>query len=658
MKKNILKRIFIFVAILNCSMFYAQEYNYTFKNYDWNDKASSVEIPEKYKNEKEVILDRTIKIEIAVDGKNAIQYRLLHEKIYINSDDAIERNNKIYIPFGKDENVIANKARVLLKNGKVITLDKNDIKEETDEEKGVKYNYYAINGLEKGAVIEKFYILEEMPDLNGKTYKMQDEYPIANLNFELIYPEHLIFKTKNYNGLNEPTIDTKKFDKKSVLSISEKDIVALNDDEQYSNWDVKLKLFRYKLDGNTANGANNLYNFKEFATNLHERINPEFDKKQLKVIDDFCKSIPKSDDLQEQIWNIENKIKKTIAFGKYIEPKEFLSEVIASKQASEIDILKLYLAVFKNLKIENNVVFTSSRYKVPFDKDFESYENIDDILIYFPTIKKYLTPTEIEYRIPLIPVRLANNYGLFLKEKIYAGVSMGISEINFIDIPGTEITHDIMDITVDFTKDIENPAVTSRIAFGGYSGLNFQPIKDFASAEQYKTMLKSIAENYTVQTEYQSLTTENDGTEFIGKKPFVLNITFDGKDLIQKAGENYLFSVGQTIGRQMEFYQENKRVLPVEIDYPHYYTRKIKIILPKGATVKNLDKFIMDFKTDVDGKTEAAFNSKFTKENDEITIENTEFYNIINYPLSTFESYKAVINAAADFNKIVIIVTK
>jgi Domain of Unknown Function with PDB structure (DUF3857) len=658
MKKNILKRIFIFVAILNCSMFYAQEYNYTFKNYDWNDKASSVEIPEKYKNEKEVILDRTIKIEIAVDGKNAIQYRLLHEKIYINSDDAIERNNKIYIPFGKDENVIANKARVLLKNGKVITLDKNDIKEETDEEKGVKYNYYAINGLEKGAVIEKFYILEEMPDLNGKTYKMQDEYPIANLNFELIYPEHLIFKTKNYNGLNEPTIDTKKFDKKSVLSISEKDIVALNDDEQYSNWDVKLKLFRYKLDGNTANGANNLYNFKEFATNLHERINPEFDKKQLKVIDDFCKSIPKSDDLQEQIWNIENKIKKTIAFGKYIEPKEFLSEVIASKQASEIDILKLYLAVFKNLKIENNVVFTSSRYKVPFDKDFESYENIDDILIYFPTIKKYLTPTEIEYRIPLIPVRLANNYGLFLKEKIYAGVSMGISEINFIDIPGTEITHDIMDITVDFTKDIENPAVTSRIAFGGYSGLNFQPIKDFASAEQYKTMLKSIAENYTVQTEYQSLTTENDGTEFIGKKPFVLNITFDGKDLIQKAGENYLFSVGQTIGRQMEFYQENKRVLPVEIDYPHYYTRKIKILLPKGATVKNLDKFIMDFKTDVDGKTEAAFNSKFTKENDEITIENTEFYNIINYPLSTFESYKAVINAAADFNKIVIIVTK
>jgi hypothetical protein len=269
-----------------------------------------------------------------------------------------------------------------------------------------------------------------------------------------------------------------------------------------------------------------------------------------------------------------------------------------------------------------------------------------------------LTPTEIQYRIPLFPPTVANNNGLFIKEKTFSGVTVGIGEINFIEIPGSEVTHDVMNITVDFTQDIENPLITSNISFGGYSALNFQPIKDFASAEQYKTVLKSIAENYTVEAEYKSLTTENDGTDFIGKKPFVLNVTFDGKDLTKKAGENYLFSVGETIGKQMEFYQENKRTLPVEIDYPHLYTRKIKIVLPKGATVKNLDKFTMDFKTQINGKTEAAFESKYSKKGDEITIENTEFYHIINYPLSKFDEYKDVINAAADFNKIVIIVTK
>jgi hypothetical protein len=70
-----------------------------------------------------------------------------------------------------------------------------------------------------------------------------------------------------------------------------------------------------------------------------------------------------------------------------------------------------------------------------------------------------------------------NHNGLFLKEKLFAGVAMGISEMGFIEIPGSEITHDFMDITIDFTKDIENPSISSRIAFGGYAALNFQPLK-------------------------------------------------------------------------------------------------------------------------------------------------------------------------------------
>lgn len=656
MKRHSPKSIFTSLILLCTSLMFAQEYS--FKNYDWDEKETKVEIPEQYKNEKEVILQRTTKIEIVVVGNNAKQYHLLHEKIYINSDDAIERNNKIYIPFSLDESVLLNKARVILKNGTVIHLDKKDIKEDVDQEKGMKYNYFAVNGLEKGAVIEKLYVLQESPEFTGSTIKMQDDYPIADLRFELITPNYLIFKTKSYNGLSEAVIDDKSIPNTIVLSVSEKNIPALDNNENYSNWNLQLKLFRYKLDENLMNGGRNLNNFKGFSTSVFDRLNPELDKKDQKALEDFCKTITKSNDLQEQIWNIENKIKKTITYDKYIDNKETLSEIIHSKQANQTDILKIYLAVFKKYKIENNVVFTSNRYKIPFDKEFESFENLSELLFYFPSIKKYLTPTEIEYRIPLFPATLANNNGLFIKEKTFAGVKMGIGEINFIEIPGSDVTHDIMDITVDFTKDMENPLITSKISFGGYSALNFQAIKDFASAEQYKTVLKSIAENYTVETEYKTLNTENDGTEFIGKKPFVLNVAFDGKDLTKKAGENYLFSVGETIGKQMEFYQENKRTLPVEIDYPHYYTRKIKILLPKGATVKNLDKFTMDFKNDVNGKTEAAFISKYTQKEDEIIVDNVEYYNIVNYPLAKFDEYKAVINAAADFNKIVIIVTK
>lgn len=656
MKNTMLKTLIASAILLWSTSIVAQ--NYSFKNYDWETNSTSYSIPEKYKNEAEVILNRTIKIEIVPEGDDVAQYNLFHEKIYINSDEAIERNNRIYIPFNRNESVIETKARVLLANGKIITLDKNDIKEEVDEEKGIKLNYFAVTGIEKGAVIEQLYVLREFPELEGKTIKMQDEFPILNVSFELIYPNMVKFKTKSYNGLAEPTIDAQKLENKEVLSMSAQEIPALHNDEKYANWNAQLKMFRYKLYENLNTGAKNIYNYKKFASTIYERFNEELDKKTQKVVDEFCSSILKSKDTQEQIWNIENKIKKTIPYNRYFDTKESLADVIKLKQANQSDILKLYLAIFKYFKIEANTVFTSNRYKAVFDPEFESYENLSEILFYFPTIKQYLSPTEIEFRVPLIPDYLANQMGLFVEAKDLGGIFMGSGNTQFIQIPGTEITHDVMEITVDFTQDLQNPIIKSKMAFGGYSAINLQPIKDFADPKMYKDILKEIAENYTSQKEYRLISAENDGLEFVGKKPFVLNLEYEGKDLIQKAGTNYLFSVGKIIGPQLEFYQENKRTLPVEIDYPHSYLRKIKILLPEGVSVKNLDKFNMNFKTTINGKDEAVFISSYQAGKTEINVENTEYYKIINYPLNTFEEYKAVINAAADFNKIVLILSK
>uniref|UniRef100_UPI0040471AA1 DUF3857 domain-containing protein n=1 Tax=Flavobacterium sp. TaxID=239 RepID=UPI0040471AA1 len=533
--RNLITKSILVLFLCQINTILAQDY--TFKDYQWEQKPAAFLAPEQYKNENELIVSRTIKIEVVTDKNGPKQYYLLHDKIFINSDDAIEKNNKIYLPFSLNESVVKNEARVILKSGKIITLDKKDIKEEVDEERGVKYNYFAINGLEKGAIIEKIFVLEESPELNGKTFRMQDDLPIMDINFELIHPNHLVFKTKGYNNLSGAVIDDKIFKDKISISVKETNVPKLEDDEKYSNWKANIKHFRYKLDANLYNGSKNLYNYKEFASNVFERFNTELDKKSQKAVDEFCKTIPKSNDLQEQIWNIENKVKKTIPYNRYFDTKENLAEVIKTKQANQTETLALYLAIFKYFKIENQIVFASNRYDIAFDPEFESYENLDELLFFFPSINKFMTPTEIEYRIPLIPNILANNYGLFIKGKEFAGVKMGIGEVNFIPIPGVEITHDVMNITIDFTKDIENPTITDEISFGGYAALNLQPIKDFVSAEQYKEILKSIAENYTIQEEYTSLTTENDGTEFIGKKPFVLKVTFEGKDLVQKAGE-------------------------------------------------------------------------------------------------------------------------
>lgn len=631
---------------------------YSFKDYTWSDKPINSEIPDQYKSENEIILEKKNIIELVIDNGEAKQYYLLHDKVFINSDDAIEKNNKIYLPLSQNGNVVKNEARVILKNGQIITLNQKDIKEETDEERGLKYNYFAINGLEKGAIIEKIFIVEEFPTLNGKTFRMQSDIPIVNASFQLIHPNHLKFKTKVYNGLSEPTIDSEYSENSISLSINEKNIDGLPDDERYSNWRSHIKYLSYKLDENLYTGAKNLYNFKEFSANIYERFFAVPSKKDTKAIADFCKGITKSNNVQEQIWNIEDKIKKSIAYDRYFDSKETISDVIKSKQASQSDILRLYIAVLNQYKIETQIVFASDRFNTPFDIEFESYENLDDILLYFPSIDKYLTPTEIEYRIPLFPANLAHNNGLFIKSKEFAGVKMGIGEKGFIKIPGVELTHDTMEIIIDFTKSLDNPSITTNLTYGGYSGLNFQPIKDFVSEEQYNDILKTIVLNYTGEKEPTSIKSSNDGLDFIGKKPFHLNITFEGSDLIQKAGNNYLFNIGKTIGSQMELYQENKRKLPIELDYPHSYFRKIIVKLPKDVMVKNLDNFNMNYKTEMNGKTEAAFVSSYKQIENEITIVNEEFYKVNDFPLEYFDSYKDVINAAADFNKITIVLNK
>ena len=631
--------------------------DFEFKNYNFNE--TKTEVPPSLSNENEVILLRNIKTEVVVDGKDVKQFYLLHEKILINSDNAIERNNKVYIPFRMDERLLSNRVRVTLKSGTSIELNKSDIKEESNSETGVKYNYFAVNGLEKGAIIEKLFILEEIPTLKGKTIELQRSQAVVSTTFELIYPNHLGFKYKSYNGLPEAKFKEKAYgENKSGILLEAEMIEPLPTDETYSNESAHSKIFRYKLDENIASGVRNMNNYREYSGLVYENLHVETDKKIDELISAFIKDIPKYSDLTEQIRQIENKIKTTISHNKYFDENQVFADAIISKQANDVDMLRLYIAVFRRFDIENQVVMTSKRYQTLFDKDFETLEQIGDILFYFPGCKKYIEPTSAEYRIPLFNFNYGNNYGLFIKEREFGGIKMGEGEVRMIEIPDGNTTHDFTDISIDFTKDVENPEVHTVHKHQGYSAISYQIIKDYVPDDRYKEILNEIAENFTQNPGYKSLKTSNDGSKYLGKEPFIMDVTFDGSELIQKAGDNILFSAGVLIGRQMELYQADKRVLPVEMNYPHYYTRKIIIKLPEGYTVQNPEAFDMEHLTKIDGKDAAGWKSSAKIVNNILEVTNFEYYNVINFPLNVFDEYKKVINAAADFNKIVVVLAK
>ncbi len=630
--------------------------DHVFGDYGFDDR--NIEVPAEFLDKEEVTLFLKRKIDIVADEKSVVQYYLHHEKILVNSDEAIEKNNRIYIQAGQTDKFVYNKNRVILPSGDVIELIKDDIHEEVDPESGNKYEYYAIKGLEKGAIIEKLYLLKESPEFKGRMMNFQFSAPIIEVDFELYYPSHLILDYKSYNGLSEAiSIDSTAFGKK-MLKVTDQNISAANRSEKMANPAKHIKGFRYKLFENTANGNRNFYNYAEFVDGFHPNLAIELKKKEKKALKKFMKPLNLSGDDNTKTLDIEHFIKSNIVYNINYRENGNLVDLINSKQSNLYLLLRLYRSMLLEAGIKSEIVLSCDRFKKIFDKEFETTNHLDEAIIYVPSIDQYIDPTALIYRTPLFGYEYGNNFGLKIKEVEFGGSIMAAAELIEIKLPGMDVTSDTMRIFIDFSEEVDNPKVRSNIHFGGYAAANIQPIVDLVPPDQYDEIIRDIAKNYAADVELDNIETKNGGLENIGKGKFELIIDFHASDLIQIAGDKILFKLGQVIGKQSEIYQTEKRQYPVEIQYPHHYDREIKIRLPEGYKISNPEMLEMYFETKIDGKMEALFDCKYAQDANVLTITNEEYYQAINYPIEKYEDYRAVINAAADFNKIVLILEK
>lgn len=626
-----------------------------FSDYTFSDKP--YQIDPKFANEEEIIIERNVKTEFVFSDNKAYEIYLIHEKKLINSDNAIERNNRVYIPVNIDANLIANKLRVILKNGKIIELKSSDIKEEIDQQTRMKYNYFAVNGLEKGAIIEKFHIIKRNPEFSGNNFFFQASYPILNASVEIIYPEHLIFTSASYNGFPKAENKLESYPNKNSLFTVNTNIPPLPNNERQSNVVKNQQRFAYKLDQNTASGVRNLYNHADYGNDLYEAYNAELSRDENKALDQLVKKFAKGNTPLEQVQNVEKYIKENIQFNRYFNTNKNLSDVVKNKQGNLFDILRLYVQILKKQNIKHEIVLTTERFENVFDPNFESSLNFKDALFYFPEADVYVEPAANVYRAPLFDDQYGGNYGLFIKSKLFNGIEVPVSEVRIIEFPKNQQLS-VMNIAVDFSKDIAEPYLTSKIQFNGYESMNFQPAKDFADPVEYKEMLNYIGKNYTFESDVDSVVAENEGLDFVGKKPFVINVKANAKDLLTKAGPNYIFKIGEVIGKQMEMYEEKERVLPIEIDNPHAYDRTITITLPEGYKIKNPEVFNMNYELKHEGKVVADFVSTYEIKGNQLIVKNTENYDFVELPSQLYPQYQKVINAAADFNKLSIILEK
>ncbi|PCE66018.1 DUF3857 domain-containing protein [Sediminicola luteus] len=645
--------ILFFLSILQVSL--AQNEQASCLSYDWG--AASQYGPITDSEQDMIILKEQKTVEFHYDANGDLNHHFLENTaVWLNADDTIEEYNKIYLPYNSTSQLLVSKARVISPKGKELVLDQSKILEAKDDETGRQYKYFALEGIEKGSIIEYMYIERKKPSYNGIAYRIQDEHPISSFSFKLESPKSLEFKLTSSNGIPEAVKDT--VNGKNIWKIGPVPIAEL-EREEGAAYDALRGSVSFKLDRNYSNGMRNISGYSQVSQNIFNYYYPNRSLKELEPLMAFIEEVSgTTSDLESQIRKLEDYIKTNVFLTEGNDPGlEDLKQVIEQKIANNTGVLKLYTALFEQLGITHELVLTCNRLEDKFDPVFQSHHFLRDYLIYFPKQDKYLDPHSLYSRYGYPTAQLTDNYGLFIKKVFVGSFKAGLDEVRYINPVPSSASGDNLDISISMAADApENTQIEIKREISGYYASYMHPYMDLMKEEDEEELMDSFAKSYNQGLEAQTYSFTNKDPKLFGQKPLGINMSFDTNLFVEKAGNRYLLNIGQLIGEQMQMYQEKKRVLPYENDHQRYYDRTIKVRIPDGYSILNPEDAVIEHTHKVNGSKVFEFVSGYEMNTNEmqITIKETYAQNIV--APEDFEGFRKVINAAADFNKVVLVV--
>jgi hypothetical protein len=627
-----------------------------YESYDWDadPKYSKNGLAEEYM----ASLKEKIVSEFYFDGDGGlVEYFLEHKVYYLNSDDSIEEFNKVYLPYASDSELQLNKARVITASGQVINLDDSKILTATNEETNNTYKYFAFEGIEKGSFIEYLYVVERYPVYKGKRIDFQSNFLKSNLEFDVYAPSNLEFKFKSYNGLNDVENDT-VIENKNHWSLKIPKAKLL-EREDLAAYDADRQFLVYALDENTASRVKDISSYANVAQNIYDFYSQEVSKKEQSELNSFLKQIDfkEEDAIDVKLRAIESFIKTNIFIAEGSnEQLASLLDVLKDKVANERGIIKLYAAIFNQLHIKFEFIYTCERDYMRFDKDFEANNFLLEALFYFPKTKKYMSPTETGSRYGFPPPYLTDTYGLFIKEVAIGDFKSAVGKVEYIKPVEAENTTDKMLIEVSFdADDLTNVNIKLDKSLAGYYGMYIHPFMDLIKPEDKDELIKGFAKNIDAGADIKNKMVNNGSPKLFGIEPLQFILDFNSSAFVEKAGRKYLFKVGDLIGQQMEMYQEKKRILPLENEFQRSYFRTMTIAVPEGYRFANLEDINIENFYTMNGKELLSFKSSYQLEGNTLTITANEHYKVNHISADMYEDYRKVINSAADFNKVTLV---
>ncbi len=643
-------RLLVILFFFTESLLFAQH-----SNVKWSSKPVFSSVNEENKDENVIGIWHNEKYEYRYNEKGELRvWHTLHNKFRVNNDEAIDQFNKISVSLDNVIDLVEIKARTIKPTGDVVPFDKNSIKEVTDEDTGNRYKIFTIDGIERGDEIE-YYIVRKMEGLNFGRCMFQYNYPLQFASFELVSPKNLIFDAKGYNGF--PKGVTEKLDEDHNINYCEQKNIRAIRDEKFSYVNPRKKRLEFRLDYNlNSTGAQQL-TWDDAAIRVFSTMYLDIDDK---IMDKWMELIGQLAGTEEnKVRKVEHFVKNNIFVEKFTAPQlSDLQFIYDTKVTGTKGIVKLYANIFKKLGINHELVLSSERDNVKFDPDFQCWNYLDKYLIYFPSLDLYLDPSNIAFRLGTVNSFLTATYGLFIKPVRIGDFESAVGQIKYIKPLSYQENYDNM--IIDISMDINSNTVRIKNERGmkGLSGGYLSNYFAMMNGEQKQNMLRNMNQINAPDPKYNVLEARDSSSQDLLKDAgFIVYADFNTSSFLENAGNKLLLSIGESIGPQSQMYFEENRQAKGENDWNRMYHRVITFHVPKGYKVINPE---VGHLVVTQGKEDHnyGFESSYTYQGNLYKMDVYEYYKNIFVDDKDFPQFKNVINAAADFNKIRLVLEK
>lgn len=601
-----------------------------------------------------IVLIKKKVVEFGFERGNFIQIDLIHVAEYLHSASAVENNKRKYLPYSTSSIVIEPQARVIAPDGSIDYYNESNVQESVDTATGNHYRYFDLEGTEPGSIVEYLYVQKSMPRFDGKQEFIQGLSPIHRYEFDLYCPGNITFDFKTYN-----TIANIKED--SIASSSNHyylylDSVNALSEEFQAPLDNLYAQFAYKLD---SYGNESPYiSYAKASTSVYQQLSSPMSKRETRALNKMLKQSGALSNAvtDNKIFALEYYVKSNIRTTLVLSGVSTdIADISNHRLANELGLVRLYYKAFEKLGIEAEYILTCDRTIYPLDPQFQSYHYLNHYLVYFPQSDKFLDPTEFAYRYGLVPAEYTDTYGLFIKEKKAGDFAAGIGKVRYINPLPYDQTFSNINISIGINNAFDDATIDVKASSNGYYCVYIQPYLALMNAEQRNEILGKEANRIMPGSEVKNLTVKNDGGAQSGRLPLELAYSLTKTGMINKSGEKYLIKIGETIGKQLELDENANRTLPVHSDHKRLYNRTIKLAIPQGFSITNIGDLAIDASYGPAGSPSLLFHSEAQIDGDTLTVVIKEYYDQVRFSSEEYEQYRKVINSAANFNKVVLV---